>query len=104
MSNDSFFNGDSVEILLSREQAAEILNISRQQLYHYIKAGSLFLDTLKRFRTDDGGISKVEKITNFDIPILRRIQYYFRKHGERKARVLMSQKPEDFYKGENNDY
>ncbi|MBD2409494.1 hypothetical protein FACHB389_10710 [Nostoc calcicola FACHB-389] len=97
MTSKHFLNGDSVEILLSREQAAEILNVSRQMLYHYLKSGSLFLDTLKRFRTEDGEISKAEKLTNFDIPVLKRIQFSFRKHGERNARVLMSQNPDYFY-------
>ncbi|MHC0068793.1 hypothetical protein ACWATR_39035, partial [Nostoc sp. UIC 10890] len=60
--------------------------------------------TLKRLRTKEGGISKTLKLTNFDIPVLQKIQYSFRKYGKVQARVHMSHSQEYYYKDAQNDY
>lgn len=90
------FNGDSVEQILTRGEAAEILGVKPRQIFEYIEAGSLFLEPLKRFRNEDGGINRKVHLTNWDIPILQKIQFQFRKNGKALTRQHMNDHP-DYY-------
>ncbi|BBD59478.1 hypothetical protein NIES2109_22650 [Nostoc sp. HK-01] len=89
--------GDNVETLLTRKEAADILGTNPRRLFDYLKAGALFLPRFERFKCSKGGISRTAMISNWDIESLKRIQQAFKKYGSPgKARKYISENPHEF--------
>ncbi|AUT00881.1 hypothetical protein CLI64_11000 [Nostoc sp. CENA543] len=86
--------GDSVEVILTREQVAKELETTTSVLYTILDLGSLYLPRLKRLRTKDNcGISRRRPLTNWDLPILRKVLHTYRIHGRSATRKLLAENP-----------
>ena len=88
--------GNSVEILLTRNQAAQELGVSLRMFYNYFDAASLHLQSMKRFRAKTGGLNPSMSLSNWDIPTLKKVQHSFRKYGELEACRHMAENPEHY--------
>jgi|GEM_PF-5186592 len=87
----------SAEILLSRKEAANAIGVNEKTLHSYLDIARLFLDRFKRFKSPNGGVCGSEKLTNWDIPYLKKIWLMVQKHGNiQKVAVLMKSNPELF--------
>lgn len=91
------FLGNSIDTIISREEAAEQLGISTSVLHTLLNIVSLYVPRFKRLRTrDNTGVSRKRPLTNWDIEPLKKVLHTYRLHGKIQTRVLVSQDPDSY--------
>lgn len=89
----------SVELILTREQAARKMNppVTERQLRTYLDLASLYLPNFAEFRDEEnGGLNRNIKLTNWHLPVLQQIRTLVSIKGSTQTAIELKQNPSKF--------